>query len=325
MKKTLLVIGGSGFFGKSILDAFQRRMLDPWDIGEVAIIARQSRHLLDEAPRLISPQVSLHQLDIGTCTDLPPADYVIHAAASADAANYLSRPQEERRNILSATDNYARLAPSFHRHSKIVYTSSGAVYGVQPPELDALPENFEPGPSTLMDRSKQDYAVAKRDSEQLIRVLGSSGLNVSLARCFAFVGEFLPRDKHFAIGNFISDGLHGRKIQIKAHHAVYRSYMHADDLVRWLMTLAEHASPACPCYNVGSDHAVGLDDLARQIATYFSVEADIPARTESRIDRYVPSIARARADLDLDLQYDLPTAIDATVHAIRQRAQDMRK
>lgn len=312
---TLLVIGGSGFFGKSILDGFARGLLKSWNISHVIVMARNAHCLVKEAPQLISPNITLLSGDITTIDTLPYADFVIHAAATTDARNYISQPESERNNIQAGTYNYCRLAKRFHEKSKIVYVSSGAVYGVQPPNLDEIDESFV-GNLSKMAPVKLDYAVAKQDAERAIIDLGTAGLNVSIARCFAFVGEYLPRDQHFAIGNFIDDVINKRPIVVKANHQVYRSYMYADDLVEWLMTIADHAAPYCPIYNVGSDQAFLLGDLARQLSKHFQIPAEVQSPSSAMIDRYIPSIKKAKDELGVYLKFDLINSIQKAIKKI---------
>lgn len=271
----LLVIGGTGFFGKSILDAFQRGLLKPWSIESVDVMARHVDEFKDKYDYFLGDCVRLHCLDITSCSTLPIADYVIHAAASTNALNYLMQPEDEKRNILTGTYNYCRLALEYHRQSKIVFCSSGAVYGQQPPGLDFLLEDSPLQPIESLTESKKNYAAAKRDAENAFIDLAQAGLCVAIARCFAFVGPYLPRDQHFAIGNFIEDGLSNRPIVVKANQRVYRSYMHADDLVIWLMTIAASASPLSPIYNVGSDQKISIQDLGKKIADIFGVKSEI--------------------------------------------------
>ena len=308
--RSLLLIGGSGFFGKSFLDAHRRGLLAPWSIDRIIVVARSASALRSEHPALVGSDVALADLDAARATSLPAADFVVHAASSTDARCYAQDPQGERANILSAAGNYVRLAERDHRSSRIVYASSGAVYGQQPAGLAELHEDFTPGDAGELVAHKRDYAEAKRASEELIAGLGSAGIRTSVARCFAFVGPYLPRDQHFAIGNFFADGLAGRPVRVQARKRVYRSYMHADDLVRWLMTLADAASPACPVYNVGSDEAVTVGDVAQIVAARYGVAAQVPPITEPDVDRYIPSIARARSELGLDLGYDLASSVD---------------
>ena len=77
---TLLVIGGSGFFGKSILDMFQRGGLAQWNVDKVIAMSRNAKRLKIETPELVKGNVDLVELDITSTKYLPEADYVIHAA-----------------------------------------------------------------------------------------------------------------------------------------------------------------------------------------------------------------------------------------------------
>ena len=311
--KTLLVIGGSGFFGKSILDAFSRNLLAPWHISKVIVMSRNVNKLLHDTPDLVGQNVELYSADITNTDCLPFADYVIHAAASTDVRNYLSSPEDEKKNIQAGTYHYCDLAKIHHTNSKIVYVSSGAVYGVQPPNLDEIDESFV-GDLSKMAPGKLDYAVAKQDAERAIIDLGCMGLNVSIARCFAFVGKYLPRDQHFAISNFVDDVINKRPIAVKATHQVYRSYMYADDLVEWLMTIVDKASPKCPIYNVGSNQAVLVSDLAKLLADTYHVQADIPLIADSKIDRYIPSIKKAEKELGLYVKFELYESIQEIIN-----------
>ena len=306
---TLLIIGGTGFFGKSILDYYKRRLLSICYIDKVIVMSRNSDNFKKKYPELISDGVIFFDGDIATIDYLPKADYVIHAAASTNASRYLSNNKEEKKNIIKGTLNYCQLATDFHKDSKIVFCSSGAVYGYQPEQVNQLTEDMAFGNIECLDEVKKSYAYAKRDAEIAIQELGRSGLNVSIARCFAFVGKYLPKDQHFAIGNFIADGLAGRDINVKADRKVYRSYMYADDLVRWLITLAENANLQCPIYNVASDKEVEIKELATIVANIFNVSIKTSENIGKHADRYIPSVKKAYTELDLRNDYELKESI----------------
>ena len=310
-KKTniLLIVGGSGFFGKSILDAFQRGLLKQWSIEKIIVVSRNANKLTSTNPELINDNVELLDVDITSVDVLPFADYVIHAAASSDASKYTSQSDIEKKNIIQGTLNYCRLATRFHKDSMIVFTSSGAVYGYQPEYVKYLTEDMAFGDIENLDEVKKSYAYAKRDAESAIQKLGQAGLNVSIARCFSFIGKYLPRDQHFAIGNFIADGLTGRDINVKADRKVYRSYMYADDLVKWLMTLADNANPKCPIYNVASDEEVEIKELADIVANIFNVRIKSSENSTKHIDRYIPSVKKADNELGLRNGYELKKSI----------------
>ena len=306
---TLLIIGGTGFFGKSILDAYSRGLLSTWSIEKIIVISRNANKLTSTNPELINDNVELLDVDITSVDVLPFADYVIHAAASSDASRYTSQSDIEKKNIIQGTLNYCRLATRFHKDSMIVFTSSGAVYGYQPEYVKYLTEDMAFGDIENLDEVKKSYAYAKRDSEFSMQELGRVGLNVSIARCFSFIGKYLPKDQHFAIGNFIADGIAGRDINIKADRKVYRSYMYADDLVRWLMTLAENANPQCPIYNVASDKEVEIKELAGIIANIFNVRIKSSENSTKHIDRYIPSVEKANSELGLISQHGLEESL----------------
>ena len=306
---TLLIIGGTGFFGKSILDAYKRGLLSPWNIDKVIAMSRNATKLEFKHPELILDTVELLDGDISTVNFLPKSDYVIHAAASTNASRYLRHNEEEKQNIIKGTLNYCRLAPKFHKNCKIVFCSSGAIYGCQSKKDRYLTEGMAFGNIEKLDEVKKSYAYAKRDAEIAIQELGQAGLNVSIARCFTFVGKYLPKDQHFAIGNFIADGIAGRNIKVKATKKVYRSYMYADDLVEWLMSLANNSNPQCPIYNVGSDKEIEIRDLANMVSNVFNVGIQSLESDNKHVDRYMPSIQKAKKNLGLKVNYDLNQAL----------------
>lgn len=285
----LFILGGTGFFGKSIIDSFQRGLMSPYGVDRLIVSARNIERFQSEFPELIDYRIELVKMDVSEAADLPHADIVIHAAASTDARDYRSNPNGEKINIEQSTTNYCQLAQRYHSNSKIVYCSSGAVYGQQPECVEKMDEDFQFQDVSHLTEYKREYALGKRNAEKEIIKLGSLGLNVSIARCFAFHGKYLPRDQHFAYGNFIGAAERGEAIEVKANHRVVRSYMHSDDLVNSLMKIALQSSPQCPVFNVGSDEAIEIRDLANLIGQQYNVPVNIAPITSDKIDRYIPN------------------------------------
>ena len=94
--------------------------------------------------------------------------------------------------------------------------------------------------------------------------------------------------------------------------------MHGDDLAFWLMTILARGRDAHP-YNVGSDQAISIADLATMIGgrmappkpvVIWGRMTDLAGRP-----RYVPDIGRARAELGLALTVGLDEAIHRTIAA----------
>jgi dTDP-glucose 4,6-dehydratase len=198
---------------------------------------------------------------------------------------------------------------------KFLLTSSGAVYGKQPPNLSHVPEEYLGGPDTTSPLSA--YAEGKRVAELLSAAYANQfGLQVKIARCFAFVGPHLPLDTHFAIGNFILDGLKGGSIRVKGDGTPHRSYMYCADLAIWLWTILFQGA-SCRPYNVGSDDSVTIGDVAFLVADRFSPKREVQIMKKSQpgkeVERYVPSVWRAGSELKLRRTIELPEAIEKTI------------
>jgi dTDP-glucose 4,6-dehydratase len=136
-----------------------------------------------------------------------------------------------------------------------------------------------------------------------------------VARLFAFVGPFLPLDEHFAVGNFIRDGLNGGPIIVKGDGQTVRSYQYPTDMVRWLWTLADKASPQ-RAYNVGSDVGLSMREIAAGVARASGgIEVQILAAVDPTkpIDRYVPDVNRVATELGLANDVEFDEAIRRTV------------
>lgn len=317
----LLVIGGSGFFGKSILQSYVAGDLRQHGIEAIALISRHASILRSTLPRSAETRVEFFDSDIRNLTTLLDADIVIHGAASSNTRRYRDDPNGERSIIVDGTKRILELARRAERVVRVLYVSSGAVYGPQPAGVTALAESspFSNEP----DQTKRVYMDAKRTAEDLVASASQKEKIVtSIARCFAFVGPALPFDQHFAIGNFIGDALKKRQIVVVSANRVVRSYMFADDLVEWLLAVAKSSSTDCPIFNVGSDVPVCIRDLATLIGELAGVGVSLPKLEASgTVNRYVPSTVLARTKLGLTMRFSLRNAIEETIQRCLAQAR----
>ncbi len=205
---------------------------------------------------------------------------------------------------------------------KVLFISSGAVYGKQPPSLRHIDETYLGSPDPL--DSETAYGQGKRAAEFLCQTYHSRyGVKTSIARCFAFVGPYLPLNAHFAIGNFIRDAMNGGPIKIHGDGTPYRSYLYTSDLVIWLLTILIRGE-SCRAYNVGSEEDYTIAEIAQHVAKAISKNIEIhvskspPAGIQSaESNRYVPSTQRALSELQLKPTIDLNTAIIKTLEWYR--------
>jgi nucleoside-diphosphate-sugar epimerase len=313
----VFVTGGTGFFGRWFLE-FLLRLNCRMNLGvQTVLLTRDPTAFRQRCPHLaLDPAFSFQKGDIRSF-DFPvgPFTHVIHGAT--DASVDLNRGQSLL--MLDVIVQGTRRTLDFAAHvgvRKFLFISSGAVYGCQPATLTHLPEDFSGAPDTTHPLSA--YGEGKRVAEFLCAAYSRQGLVPAvIARCFAFVGPYLPLDGHFAIGNFIRDAVDGREIHVNGNGTPYRSYLYGSDLALWLWTILIKGGRGRP-YNVGSEKRITIVDLAREVANV--LHPAIPIRIDREpdpgkpLEQYVPSTRRAREELGLRETVTLRNAIERGAH-----------
>jgi len=311
----LFVAGGTGFFGTWLLESLLRAEARLGLGVEATVLTRNPDGFRERSPQIaLHPAVRLHAGDVRSF-ELPRTRFthLVHcAAASSDVPDDL----EQLDVIVGGTTRLLDLAVSSGAR-RFLLASSGAVYAGLPAGMIHVPESHPGAPDPMATRSS--YGQAKRIAEHLCALYAARhGLEPVIARGFAFVGPHLPLDKHFAIGNFIRDGLAGRAIQVSGDGTPLRSYLYGSDLAAWLWTILLSGTPCRP-YNVGSEAAISVGELARVAAGLFQVSFEIARQPTAgaQPERYVPSTERARTELGVSQHVNLADAIQRTAKWLR--------
>jgi dTDP-glucose 4,6-dehydratase len=238
--------------------------------------------------------------------------HIIHAAADASASLNEHEPRRMFDTLVMGTRRVLDVAVE-KRVARVLFLSSGAVYGRQPWTLERVAEDWLGAPDCLDPRSA--YAEGKRAAEMLCTIYGKQwGVKVSIARVFALLGPLLPLTTHFAAGNFILDALQGRPVTVNGDGRPCRSYLYLADLTTWLWHLLTRAEPG-RAYNVGSEEAISIGDLAERVARLLgSGEFRILGVPDTGWNpgRYVPDTSRIVRDLGLVRKVSLDDAIIRT-------------
>jgi len=293
--KSLLVTGGSGFVGSYLVES---------------VIA--FNHLCDDAPcRLLLPTRSLastrekwphffgiknidwfewdgHKLE-------PPSDtcdYIIHAASPTDTAIFMRDTYGTMQAIVQTTEQVLDYAKQGNV-SSLLFISSGAVYGPQPANLEAISETYLGGPDLKDARSC--YGEAKRYAELLCHM---SGVHTVVARLFTFVGPHQDLAGSYAMTSFISQAKQNGLIKIQSDGSALRTYCYASDLTNalWKLLLKGKSNEI---YNVGSDTpVVSMLELAKLVAEIVGdVNIEVMKKDNSKGNnrsRYVPDISELK-------------------------------
>lgn len=312
----IFITGGTGFLGCWLLESFAWAN-ETFKLGASAVVlTREPEVFRRKAPHLYGYHgISLHSGDVRSFA-YPEGTYgyLIHAATQSSTNLNVEDPLLMLDTIVQGTRHTLEFARRCGA-KKVLYTSSGAVYGSQPTDMTQVSEEYPGSPDPMSTTAA--YGQGKRTAEFLCSSYARQyGLQTKIARCFAFVGPYLPLEAHFAVGNFIRDGLAGGPIKVLGDGSPYRSYLYAADLAIWLWTILIQGVSARP-YNVGSEQAITIGDLAGQVALAFHPPLEVhiaqPRRAGEAPERYVPATRRARLELGLKENVGLQEAINRTI------------
>ena len=310
------ITGGTGFIGSWLLEVIQHANRVTSSRIEVVALSRDSLKAREQAPHVFDDGfVTLIEGDVAKFeADAGHFDLCIHAATdvadtakAADALRMFDTGVAGTRRVLE----FAQRAGV----SRFLLTSSGAVYGPQPAAIDKMPETYTGAPDPLDIATA--YGQGKRASEWLTAAYAREGdFHASIARIYALIGPGIPLNGPFAAGNFIRDAIGGNRIGMKGDGRPLRSYLYMADTCIWLLRMLLRAESG-HAYNVGSEHALSIAELARTIERL--CESSEPATPESErgkgdAPRYVPDTAKARKTLDVEEYTPLETALSKTIN-----------
>ncbi len=221
------ITGGTGFIGREIV----RQLIQKDDTELIVCLTRGHRKNLIEHTKV--------RYEIGDITECRFPLYqsftdVIHGA---NEVNDLLQPDQPRYyyTIVEGTARLMKWAPA--NSDRILILSSGAV-----------------GRDTI-------YGRAKQQCERICRG------QAKIARIFSVIGNEMPLNGQYAIGQFIGQALQGR-VRVYGGTSV-RSYIHVEDCARWLLSILVHG--AFSPYDVAGSEPVTILGLAKKISIAFDV------------------------------------------------------
>jgi dTDP-glucose 4,6-dehydratase len=236
---------------------------------------------------------------------------LIHAATPASASFNANDPAGMLEVIISGQRQI--LSEASRLNCKVLFLSSGAVYGRQPLDLLNIPESWAGAP--LMSDVSSAYHEGKRVAELMGNIAAErEGLHFVSARLFAFIAPFLPLGTHFAAGNFLRDAMTTGQIVVSSGGGSQRTYLYATDLCAHLWALLQNAQTG-QAYNLGSEAEVTIRDLAKAVVEAVNPSATILIKGNddvSNVSRYVPSVDKMRQELGKVQLVDLSQAIKRT-------------
>lgn len=295
--KTVFVTGGTGFFGVWLLSALlsiQKKLN-----GDLRLItlSRSPEQFVKTYPRHdFASHVEFVKGDVRNFKlDGVRVTHLVHMAATNASETYAGEDQLNKLDMLYVGTRNV-LDQCGGSLESVLFTSSGVAYGVNNNAL--ISESDHSGPDTTQTGSA--LGIGKIVAEYLIAYHAERfGYNYAIARCFAFAGQHLPLELHYAFGNFIGNVLNAENIVIRSDGQYLRSYLYVGDAIAWMLRLL--SAPNNQIYNVGSPQPITIENLARKIAAQAShpVEVLVQGRPTEvgnfQRTSYVPDIGKITA------------------------------
>lgn len=259
--KKLLVIGGSGFIGKSINDYIKNKKT------EIIKSINYSRS---------------NNKNILKINKLPQTDYILYLIKSNNI-----------KKSLKYFNHFKNLLAKSTKDINIIFFSSGAIYGPR-----TIVKKFKETEIVSVKKIKKfrgykrNYALEKYLIEEEFKRLGNEGYKVSIVRGFTFYGKYIYQS-NYLISEIINAVRLKKKLIIRNSNVI-RSYMHTDDMSRWILKIIKYSSSKCSIYNLGSSKILNLKKFISFLNRRYKSKISIKESKHKKTDFYVPSVNLAK-------------------------------
>ena len=276
--KKLVIIGGSGFAGKSLKDYLKNKNFKVFSFSK-----KENKNILN-------------------FKKLPKCDYIIYCINNIKISK-----------SLKIFNHFKKLLNKDFKKVKILYFSSGAVYG-QNFNKKRFKENEKVSLKNIdkLEGYKKSYSKEKIKLEKEFKKMALIGYKVSIVRGFAFYGKHILKYKYL-ISEVINSIKANKKIYIN-NDKIFRSYMHADDMCKWLLKIVNNSTTECPIFNIGSEKIINIKNLANYLNKNYNAKITFKKGLNKKIDFYVPSTFLARKKLKLKNTINFNRAIKLLIN-----------
>ena len=248
--KKVLVTGAAGFIGYNLVEKFLQ--LDADVVAVDNFSTGKSYDVISKLPlRIIKADVALE----GAIGHLPDeVDYVFHFGAPSSIILFNQDPVYALSSTICGLNNMFQYAKDIEA-KKLVYPSSGSVYGLAPAPQS---ENSLPKPTNL-------YGMSKLVCEKIAVNNFSSVPNLGL-RIFAGFG---PGEEHkgdyaSVVTLFLNSLLQNERPVIFGDGTQNRDFVYIDDVVNAIVRSAE-VSDTNTVVNVGTGKNLSFNDVLKTI------------------------------------------------------------
>lgn len=260
-----LILGSSGFLGKSITNEILKRSKDSIVLFDKSVDIKEYQKYDDS--RITKIKADFQKIDNFDFI-MKGIDIVVHLICTTRPATILSNgySQEIEENVfptIKLLDACVR-----NKIKKVVFLSSGGtVYG----NVSGLPSSEKDDTNPICS-----YGVQKLMIEKYIFLYGiREGLNYNIIRLSNPYGPYQdPNSGLGAITNFVYKAIRGEKIVIYGDGTAVRDYIYIDDAIQGILNICQYEG--CEkIFNLGTGEGSSLNEVIGIIETHLNRKLDI--------------------------------------------------
>jgi UDP-glucose 4-epimerase len=232
------------------------------------------------------------EFDLGDMLDRPKlwtllqgVECVYHLAAKVAVQESILYPREYNSTNVGGTVSVMEAMRDVGV-KRVVFTSSGAVYGAQ----TAMPLHEE-----MVTAPDSPYAVSKLSAEYYVKTIGQLwGIETVTLRIFNAYGpgQHLPSDHPPVIPNFLKQAAKGGTLVIHNSGTQTRDFIYLDDVVDALIKASKASGVDGSTINVGSGKEVSIFDLANNVVEITGADTEVIYNHKAK-----GGVSRMRADI----------------------------
>ncbi len=255
-----LITGGAGFIGSHIADALVTKgdgvvIVDDFSTGRPANV----EHLIaNGAIELIDGSVTDADMIDGAVAD---CDCCLHLASAVGVQLVVSNPLETLRRIVHGTD--VVISAAARRGKRVLFASTSEVYGKN--SDGALHEDSDRILGSAF-KSRWSYAIAKSYGEAIAHGYHREhGADTVVFRLFNTIG---PRQRGMygmVVPRFVRQAIRGESVTVYGDGSQSRCFLHVEDAVRAILTLAEDGDASGRAFNIGNPAQITILELAQRV------------------------------------------------------------
>lgn len=255
-KETVLLLGGTGFIGKNIIDYILKN--EEYSNHKIVVLSRNFQRNIDESIEYVTGDYADKSVLIRLFSKWNFTK-VFHCATS-------TTPLTSGNNILSdisgnliATIGLLDVMRDFSCKYILYLSSGGAVYGEK--NLEKISENDICEPLS-------SYGVVKLTIENYLRLYQKQyGINYLILRISNPFGRFHTSEKQGVVNIAIRRALRGETLEVWGDGTQSKDYLFVDDLVKIIFLLLKH-EVVNKTLNVGSGESYQLNCILNTIRVY---------------------------------------------------------